>query len=244
MKGAQVLSSNALKIIGALLMVIDHVGMIFFPSMAIFRIIGRMAFPIFAFCIAEGTRYTKSKLKYFLSVLILGIICQIPMLILAPSAQLNILITFALAILVCYALDYLKKALFCDTPLSQIVIRALLLAVVILAICALSYIKRMEYGAIGCLVPAMASLFYAPSDAPSALKSLDTTWVHALTMGVGVLLQALFADYMWQWIAVFAIPILLFYSGKRGKIKMKWFFYIFYPSHLVLLYAIFFIMSM
>jgi hypothetical protein len=40
------------------------------------------------------------------------------------------------------------------------------------------------------------------------------------------------------WYSFIAIPILLLYSGKRGKLKMKYFFYIFYPLHLVLLYGI------
>ena len=47
------LSGNALKIIAAISMVIDHTGMLIFPGEDIFRIIGRLAFPIFAFFIAE-----------------------------------------------------------------------------------------------------------------------------------------------------------------------------------------------
>ncbi|MBQ8005101.1 MAG: hypothetical protein IJ303_02170, partial [Clostridia bacterium] len=57
-------------------MLADHIGMIFFPNIQIFRIIGRLAFPIFAFMIAEGCRYTKNKARYFFTVFVLGIICQ------------------------------------------------------------------------------------------------------------------------------------------------------------------------
>ena len=38
--------------------------------------------------------------------------------------------------------------------------------------------------------------------------------------------------------AFFALVLLLFYNGKRGKYNMKYFFYIFYPVHIVILYAI------
>ena len=76
-KGIGILSGNALKIIAAISMVIDHTGVIFFPDVLIFRIIGRLGLPIFAFMIAEGCRYTKNKLKYFLSLLILGTACQL-----------------------------------------------------------------------------------------------------------------------------------------------------------------------
>ena len=61
------LSGNSLKIIAAFAMLIDHVGIMFFPTVAIYRIIGRISFPIFAFMIAEGCRYTRNKLKYILA---------------------------------------------------------------------------------------------------------------------------------------------------------------------------------
>jgi len=62
------LSGNMLKIIAALAMLCDHVGLLFFPSQDIFRIIGRLAFPIFAFMIAEGCKYTRNKAKYFFNL--------------------------------------------------------------------------------------------------------------------------------------------------------------------------------
>jgi len=42
-------------------MTVDHLGFILFPSLIILRIIGRIAFPIFAYMIAEGCRYTKNE---------------------------------------------------------------------------------------------------------------------------------------------------------------------------------------
>jgi hypothetical protein len=41
-----------------------------------------------------------------------------------------------------------------------------------------------------------------------------------------------------QWWSLLAIPFLALYNGKRGKTKMKYMFYIFYPLHLVILYGI------
>lgn len=46
------LSGNALKLIAALTMLIDHIGVILLPNVAILRVIGRLAFPIYAFMIA------------------------------------------------------------------------------------------------------------------------------------------------------------------------------------------------
>lgn len=59
------LSNNALKIIAMLSMLIDHTGLMIFPEYKIFRIIGRLAFPIFAYMIAEGCFYTKKQKKVF-----------------------------------------------------------------------------------------------------------------------------------------------------------------------------------
>ena len=54
------LNSNQLKLIAAVSMLLDHVGYFLFPTVTVFRILGRLAFPIFAFCISEGCRYTKT----------------------------------------------------------------------------------------------------------------------------------------------------------------------------------------
>ena len=66
------LSGNALKIIAAITMLIDHIGVILLPQITLFRVIGRISFPIFAFMIAEGCAHTKNKLRYFYRFFCLG----------------------------------------------------------------------------------------------------------------------------------------------------------------------------
>ena len=58
------LTNNQFKIIAMVSMLLDHMGLLFFPDEQIFRILGRIAFPIFAYMIAEGCRYTKTRAKY------------------------------------------------------------------------------------------------------------------------------------------------------------------------------------
>ena len=60
MKKPQFLTGNMLKLLAAFSMLLDHAGLLFFPSEMGFRIAGRLAFPIFAFMIAEGCKYTRS----------------------------------------------------------------------------------------------------------------------------------------------------------------------------------------
>ena len=69
-----VLSGNTLKILAAIFMLIDHAGLMLFDDNEIMRIIGRLAYPIFAFMIAEGCKYTKNKIKYFATVFLFGVL--------------------------------------------------------------------------------------------------------------------------------------------------------------------------
>ena len=60
------LSGTVIKLIALISMTIDHVGVILYPNVMLFRILGRIAMPIFAYMIAEGCVYTKNKAKVFI----------------------------------------------------------------------------------------------------------------------------------------------------------------------------------
>ena len=64
------LSQEGLKLIACITMLVDHIGAVFFPFTAWFRIIGRIAFPIYCFMLAEGVYHTKNPRKYGLRLLI------------------------------------------------------------------------------------------------------------------------------------------------------------------------------
>ena len=65
-----------IQMIAALTMLIDHIGMVFFPSAIGFRAIGRLSFPLFAFGIAEGVRYTHRFWRYFGRILLTAVLSQ------------------------------------------------------------------------------------------------------------------------------------------------------------------------
>ena len=51
----RVLNTNGLKFLAAALMVVDHIGMLFFPTQKVWRIIGRLSMPLFAFALSKAS---------------------------------------------------------------------------------------------------------------------------------------------------------------------------------------------
>ena len=207
------LSSNQLKIIAAVTMLIDHMGLMLFPGHIILRIIGRISFPIFAFMISEGCFYTKNKSRYFLRFFSLALLCQGGYFIFNQSLDMGVLVTFSVAILLIYALD------------KSVLLFVLLIPVVYF----LNIYVDIDYGFWGCMVPVF----------PSLLKNTKydslVDRIFMLTVALAILSFVLGGVQLY---CLLAVPFLLLYSGKRGKVNMKWFFYIFYPLHLVVLYII------
>ena len=212
------LSGNALKLLAALFMTIDHVGVLLLPHVIVLRILGRLALPIFAFMIAEGCRYTRNRLRYFGSVFALGVLCQIVYYLADRSLYFSILITFSLSIATIYALQDWKEQ---KTPRSALVFFG-----AVAGVYALNRVFAIDYGFWGCMLPVFAAAFQK--------TAWDRPWVNLGMLGLGLLILAADLGQI-QYYALPALPLLACYNGKRGRWKLKYFFYLFYPIHLVLL---------
>ena len=81
---------DLLKIVAMVTMLMDHLGVIFFPEVDWLRTIGRLAFPLFAYFIAQGFRYTRSRPRYFLRLLVFGLISQVPYVFLNEEVTANL----------------------------------------------------------------------------------------------------------------------------------------------------------
>lgn len=217
----KLLSGNALKILAAIFMTIDHIGVMLFPRVEILRIIGRLALPIYAFMIAEGCKYTRNKKKYFGMVFGLGAVCQIVYYLFDGSLYFSILITFSLSILMIYALQYWKQK---KTALSGLVFAAAVIATYLL-----NQRLTIDYGFWGCMLPVFAALAHGTEQ--------DSDAVNITMLGIGLVFLSISIGQT-QWPSLLALPLLYAYNGKRGKLNLKYFFYIFYPTHLVLLEGI------
>lgn len=215
------LSGNALKLLAALFMTIDHVGVLLLPHVIVLRILGRLALPIFAFMIAEGCRYTRNRLRYFGSVFALGVLCQIVYYLADRSLYFSILITFSLSIATIYALQDWKEQ---KTPRSALVFFG-----AVAGVYALNRVFVIDYGFWGCMLPVFAAAFQK--------TAWDRPWVNLGMLGLGLLVLAADLGQI-QYYALPALPLLACYNGRRGRWKLKYFFYLFYPLHLVLLQGI------
>ncbi len=221
------LSGNSLKIIGAIAMLFDHVGLLFFTNILIFRVIGRLAFPIFAYFIAEGTRYTKNKLRYFLQIFTTAALCQVVDFVASNRVYMCTLVTFSISILVIYSLQFLKKTLINKSKLAFLAFFVFLCS--LLATWQVNTIFEIDYGFFGCMLPVFVSLFQ-----PVTKGEKNSNLLNCAMLTIGLILLSV--NIMWiQYFSLLSVPLLLCYSGNKGKYNMKYFFYVFYPVHLGIL---------
>lgn len=220
------MNRNVLKIIAVVTMLVDHIGWQFFPDIIWFRVVGRIAFPIFAFFIAQGMFYTRSRKKYILNMLGIGVISQIPYMFLSYRMyNLNIMFTFILASLVIVLIEELNK--------KPNVWYSILLGVIFVVSVILSAFGILNYGFLGMI---LVLCFYF-------IKSKGWSFaVAGLLLVLITLKDCLKNGFSFnnavQIFSLLSLVILLFYNGGKGKANLKYMFYIFYPAHLAVILII------
>lgn len=207
------MSSFLLKIIAIITMSIDHLGFVFFENNAIFRIIGRIAMPIFAFQIAIGFKNTRSKSKYIFRIFLTALLSEFPFMLMFISNNLaysshNICFTFTLALLILYLIELGKKdKIFILTSIYLILV---------------SIFLPIDYGIWAIL---LVLLFYFFEK-----KQL----IYTCGMIIIALTYYLIRNNPVQIYMLLSLPFLYLYNGKKGK-SLKYWFYVFYPLHMLIL---------
>ncbi len=239
------LSASTLKLIACVTMVIDHVGAylvssyLYIDLYSLLRIIGRISFPIFAFCIAQGCRYTRNRTKRFLLVFGLGVLCEVVYYLYQRSIEGTILLTFSCSILLIYAVQAIKLALARKEGLFLFISVFSLVAMLHCCREIIEYIP-LDYGLYGVALPVFAVLpDYKEGETPELFRRLDHHWVRFLLFAAGLFL------HWWmrgrsslQAFSFLALIPLAFYNGQPGKKGWKYGFYVFYPLHLVVIWLI------
>lgn len=232
------ITQNLLKIIAAISMLADHTGMLIFPQVPLLRIVGRIAFPIFAYSIYEGCKYTKNKGKYFLRVFILGTICVVGYLIFSKELYLNALISFSMAIGIIFALQYLEKNIKAHGRTPSKIFLSLLLTAGAFSVAILTCrFAQVDYGFWGIMLPVFAYI----TDLPLHLGIKQNFFAEKLFPCMGFTAALLLLSFSMkgnQFWSFFSVPLIFITGKNRGRLNMKYFFYIFYPTHLMLLEGI------
>ena len=221
LKKKQILDGTMLKIIAMVSMVSDHVGDLFFPGVMWLRMIGRLAMPIFSFCIAEGYAHTRDKNRYLLRMGIFALFSEVPF-DLAFEGKVgfghqNIMLTFFLSILALKIFDLIRG----EEPRN--IGKTVLGTLAVLVMAGLALLLRADYTIFAVIA---VFLFYVLRNRHPLVRS-----------GVGVAFLALTRTMGYYCTTGFSLIPLLLYNGKRGR-GLKWLFYAFYPGHLLLLFVL------
>lgn len=217
-------NQNQLKLIAAAAMLIDHIGAELLPGVIALRVIGRLSFPLFAYFIYEGSRYTHDRRAYLTRMLGLGLVCVAGYYVYDGEIYGNVLITFSLSICVLYAVQGWKRR---RDGLSLAAVALCLLGAYLL--CALF---AVDYGFLGVLLPVLAEVCDLPPERRARLPRFLGQRLPLLGFGVGLLLLSLQKGWV-QPYSLLSLPLLLAYNGQRGSRRLKNFFYWFYPLHLL-----------
>lgn len=107
------LNSLHLKLLAVVTMLIDHMGFTLFPHAVWMRAVGRLAFPIFCFLIAEGCAHTHDKKRYAGRLLLFAVLSELPFNLMCSGQWLswnyqNVLWTLLIGALVCWAMDWAR----------------------------------------------------------------------------------------------------------------------------------------
>jgi hypothetical protein len=217
------LTGNQLKLIAMLTMTVDHIGMILFPHVLWMRLVGRLAFPIYAFMIAQGCHHTRSMPKYLRSVAVMALLCQI-VTVLAGSYHQCILVTFSMSISLIWLL---QKARQTRKAIWWVLFVAALAAVWFITQTLPELLPgtdyRVDYDFLGVILPVV--IWLMP----------NKTW--QLLAAAGILLLMSVFNFL-QLPSLAAIALLALYNGQRGKHNIKQLFYWYYPLHLGILYLV------
>ena len=241
------LSGSTLKIIAIIAMLIDHIGAALLGRMLIVtgymeivayndaermagwlqehaalficyllsRMIGRIAFPIFCFLLVEGFTKTHNAMKYALRLGAFALIAEVPF-DLAFNAQVlefgyqNVFFTLFLGFVTMMVMDKIGR-----TEWNGFV-KVLADIPVVVAGAGLAELLATDYSALGVICIVVLYIFRNKK-------------VMQIIAGC--------ISFIWELPALLGFIPMAFYNGERG-LKLKYFFYIFYPLHLLLIYLV------
>ncbi len=217
LKSLPLFSGSALKIIAVLSMMTDHCAYYLMDgntwAYEVMRCFGRVAFPVFAFLVAEGFAHTRNRMRYFLSLLLFAAVSEVPWYLLnGADGTHNVMFTLALGVSALAAFERLRGH------------RALVIAAILLATLS-AEVSGLDYGWRGIVVILIFHLFKSKKYYQSA-RLLQLAFAFPFMLHYSIIG------------ALLACSVILLYDGTRGIIRgkvAKYGFYAIYPVHLIII---------
>lgn len=204
-----------IKVCACIFMFIDHFGLLFYSDIIIFRLIGRISMPLFAYCIARGFYFTTDRIAYIKRIAIFAAISQVPYMLMEREIKGNIGVLWLFCLLI---FNYTEKK---DKAVSDY-------AIMITGIAAIMLIP-MDYGIYGLFFVLILYYFL--------IKCENSFYLYLGYVIIHMLLFLRGTEY--GFIQLFTLPSLpiidiLQRYDKKVKIDRR-FYYFFYPVHMLIL---------
>ncbi|MDT9718844.1 TraX family protein [Paenibacillus sp. ClWae2A] len=196
--------------IAMITMLIDHIGAVFFPHIIELRIIGRIAFPIYAFAVYIGYKHTRDVQKYIWRLFWIAIISQVPFMAAFNHYSLNVVWTLWSALLVLLVIDKLPSKLL-SIP-------------IVIGAGWFMEISQMDYGMYGLLLVLLFRYFQGPV----------LVVAHVLLNALYLLLHNSSVQ-MYSVLATAGIAIAQYYQAGFRMKGPRWVWRYFYPAHLAII---------
>ena len=245
------LTSNGLKIIAIITMLIDHIGYYMYPYLQVetyylFRNIGRISMPLFAFLIVQGFFHTQNLKKYIYRIFGLAIITQICLVILnylnisyfpryttGISNYLYILFSYTLSLILLGVLDR-KKLIQRYSKIINLFIKIFVFIIILV-----TYLKfDIDYGM---RIPfIMLGLYYTEKLFKKTSSARNFKYLLLIMIAFFLSLTFVKNSVINKYWMLLSLIFIAFYNGEKGKNSklVQYFFYAFFPIHHVLLYLI------
>lgn len=223
---------NQIKYTAVFMMLLDHIAAFLLeggtPLIGVLRFFGRLTAPVMCYFLAEGYRYTSSRKKYGLRLLLFAVISQIPFMLVNRMNLSAFTFNMIFTLLLCFGVLYA-----CEHIMSREERIGAVGALILLSI----------FGDWGIFAPLWTLIFWRyRGDRKRMLQYYSAAACLENLMCVVTLVQNGLPWYQewWQLGCFLFIPVCLFYNGERGGggAAAKWVFYLFYPVHLLVIWLL------
>lgn len=227
------MNRNTLKYIAVIAMLTDHIALAFIgmnnPAGVIMRVIGRLTAPIMCYFLAEGFFHTRSKKKYGTRLLAFALISQVPFSYLLTGRLLSSRLNMMFTLFFCFMI------LVCFEKIGNRFLR-ILACLGIFLLC-----TKSDWGIVAPLWVIVFTAFRDDKKKMNICYLIVCLFWTARSISLAVGDGDIWYSGLWQAGTILALPILSIYNGEPGKSSKlsKWFFYWFYPIHILIIAVVF-----